>query len=330
MHSGVQRSIGVELNPDFLIADLAGEIRNGFFSLYPEKACIDCWYHVSTNIEKRLKREVHDETDFNRIKYDVHKLQLSQSQEVFQYAAELFIKKWKPQYSEFVKYFERQYVEQHNQWFEGVAYGVPSTNVAQESTHAKIKQTFTGNRRTSMAEMVRMCSDIVRNWSMDLKNIKPFATKPEISDQEMIDAYLWKKKEIDCIKGTCSDQSPDEVWWVPIDDTETLTLHTIRVMENMHYNHFKGFKNKAFKACKVTIRRPVEDYDLIALGTCRDFFKNLKCIHSLGVSMRLNLIHIPTRVKKAAKKKYEENIQLPGGRRKPGRTSNATPALMRQ
>lgn len=307
---------------------MAWEIRNAFLAVFADKGIINCWYHVSTNVEKRLKREVKAEIDFKRIKYDISQLQLSQSEEVFVYGATLFVKKWEKSYPDFTAYFKEQYVDKHNQWFEGVAYCVPSTNVAQESTHGKIKQTFTGNRRVSMSEMAKLCFEIARNWSLDLVNIKPFAIQPDITDQDSIEAYLWKKREIECIAAPCLDDSSDRSWWVPIDDKEKLTMATVRTIEEMRYKKFKGFKEHAFKACKVTIRTPPEDHIMYALGSCRSFFKHMKCVHTLGVSIRLGLQKVPTQIKKSAKQQFEKDIQLPGGRRKPGRTANATPALM--
>lgn len=171
-----------------------------------------------------------------------------------------------------------------------------------------------------MSEMAKLCFEIAKNWSLDLLNIKPFAIQPDITDQDLIDAYLWKKREIECIAAPCDDDSSDKSWWVPIDEKEKLTMATVRTIEEMRY--------KKFKACKVTIRTPHEDHIIFALGSCRNFFKHMKCVHTLGVSVRLGLQKVPTQIKKSAKQQFERDIQLPGGRRKPGRTANATPALL--
>lgn len=65
------------------------------------------------------------------------------------------------------------------------------------------------------------------------------------------------------------------------------------------------------------------------LFTLQQFYKNFKCVHSLGVAIRLKQLEVPRDIKLKAKKKLEAAVPLPAKNRGPGRPKNATPALTR-
>jgi hypothetical protein len=236
----------------YLLADLAYEIRNGFLNVFPDADIIDCNYHVQARIDKKLK-EIKDERQRKLLKRDICILQLCQSKEVFDNAANLFVVKWQAKQAIFVKYFKDTYIDKFCNWFEGNAMLAPSTNVAQESTHAKLKMTFTNHRRVSIQEMKVLAGEIVKNWSLDLKIEKPYQKKIVFTDREIIKGYLWAKKPIDVIKDpdeTVHVQSGNKsltVFWVCLDEKEKMTLEKINAVKDMDYESFDSFSKVNFQ-----------------------------------------------------------------------------------
>lgn len=237
-----------------ILSDLAHEIRNGFKRVFPEDSnTIDCNYHVQTNINKRLKIDVKDEKDRQKIKKDISILQLSQNEDVFKKGAQLLINKWKDKYSSFFIFFETQYVNKHSHWYEGLACLAPSTNVAQESTHAKIKMTFTNHRRVSMQEMKILSAEIIKNWSLDLKTEKPYEKKVTYSDQDIINAYLWAKQPVEIVKDpddsahVQTDTRSMTVFWVCAKEVEKASVQKINDIKMMNYDTFEAFSKINFQ-----------------------------------------------------------------------------------
>lgn len=177
-----------------LLADSAHEIRIGYLSAFPNGTIINCNFHVQKCIEKKGKELVKNEKLWSKILRDIKILQHSQDVEVFKKAAAFLIIKWEKRASSFVSFFKKNYIEQRSNWFEGVSMFAPSTNNAQEATHRVIKSTFTCNRRISVQEMKSLAGVMVKNWSLDLEKIKPFAEKVEQTVEELKEGYKWIKK----------------------------------------------------------------------------------------------------------------------------------------
>jgi hypothetical protein len=88
---------------------------------------------------------IKDKTTRLRIRHDIKAIQLSNSQSIFEIACELFLKKWRSATSvsesitDFLTYFEKNWVEKKASWFEGYAIGIPSQSNGIESSHKQMK-----------------------------------------------------------------------------------------------------------------------------------------------------------------------------------------------
>lgn len=303
---------------DTLLADCAFEIRNGFLLVFPDGWVINCNFHVQQNIQKRAKKDVKDDKNRNLMLSDIKMLQLSQSESVFEKASKLLIKKWNKTLPGFTKYFEENYVKQRSNWYEGIAMLSPSTNNTQESTNGKIKLLFTNKRRITMQEMKNLSADMIKSWSKDLEKEKPFAEKVTFTEQEIVEAYLWmKKKDLDIFNDPDEDENENEnadnsmtIYWVAAEGESALTSRTIRDIKEMNYTSFDSFKQKNFRAVKVIIHRPIEEQRSFGICTCKAFFKNFKCIHTLGIAIRMGDYHVSADVKQKAKQQFESSIPL--------------------
>lgn len=266
-----------------------------------------------------------------KILSDIATLQLSQCAKTFNKGAELFVKKWQNKSAPFVKYFHENYIQQRSNWFEGVAMLKPSTNNGQEATNGLIKRLFTHNMRLPMAEMKTKCATITREWSLNLKNDKPFAENVSYSDDEFAEAYIHAKKSINMIFDRQSSSQSAKSYWFPILPNEDLSENDIKIIKRLRYETFDEFKEMNFKACKVTITEPYENHRALGECNCKDFFKLYKCVHVPSTLIRLRHYKVSDEVKDLAKEKFEANIPLPGqGRkRKRGAPKKTTPALQK-
>lgn len=108
-----------------------------------------------------------------------------------------------------------------------------------------------------------------------------------------------------------------------------LTSRMIRDIVSLNFNSFEKFKEKNFRAHKVTIYETKENRSSIGTCTCKFFYKNFKCDHLLGTAMRLGNYKIDNVTKQKAKQIFEASAPLPGKARKPGRPKKVTSALQK-
>lgn len=313
------------------MSDSAWEIRNGFQSVWPDADLTNCFFHVSMNCDKKMKSKVHNEKDRKRLKSDIAMLQLSENEETFIKAAELFVKKWEGKYGEFTRYFHQQHVVTFGNWYEGKAFFSPSTNNALESRNGKVKQQWTNNKKLPLNEMMVVLEKMIHDWSMD-NHVKPFATKPDLKDDDIIDGYIFAKKDIPALADpdehevTDSEGNAGYVWFICRDEKEKVTNRAIRNFKSLNWNTFDKFKQTNFELLKVCV---LDDSVVTGTCTCRDFYKNFKCMHSLGLAIRMKKFIVARPLKLKAKEKIESTVPLPAKKRGPGRPKNATPALTR-
>lgn len=321
---------GQRFEPTKLLADAAWQIKNGFRRKWPDALILMCWYHVSVKVKERAKKDFTNEQVRKDLINDLRLLQLSQNKKVFLQASNLFLKKYKSSQS-FVDYFKAEWLVKNPNWYEGASGTNPSTQCAQESTHGKIKQTFTHNERLSMSEMKNLCGEIVSNFSLDLLNQKKYASSPDISSKEMQIGYEWAKSKQDIVRDPeDSDRGSTQTWWVSAKPSEKLTKPTINKVKKMTWTTFDAFKNTNFSAFKIEIQNETVENSIKVTCTCAEFLKNYKCVHSVGVSINQKFITVSQEVKTKYKEKIKENVNLPNNSgRQRGRPKKATPALVK-
>ncbi|CAM4842587.1 unnamed protein product [Rotaria magnacalcarata] len=128
-----------EIDPDFLIADGADAIRNAFQDVFGEKTMVMCWAHMRRNVVKKIESMV-KKSEQEDLVNDVESLQLAQDERIFIKASNLFVKKWSKKETNFIEYFQNEWLTTHNAWYEGVGHFTPSTNNALEATNNVIKK----------------------------------------------------------------------------------------------------------------------------------------------------------------------------------------------
>ena len=96
-------------------------------------------------------------------------MQLAPTTEIFNKAVYLFFKKWKKE-KKFLEYFQSEWVTCHSNWFEGVAYNVPSTNNCLEAFNSVIKKEVTFRERLPISRVLQTAKTTVENWWLEFDN----------------------------------------------------------------------------------------------------------------------------------------------------------------
>ncbi len=130
------------------MADASAAITNGFESTFGEDFIrLMCFFHVKKCVDSRIRHLKKE--DKNGLESDISLLQLAASPEGFKIASQLFLQKWSHigqtdvKMSDFLQYFETQWLNINPLWYEGAFPMGPSTNNGLESTNAVIKRDYT-------------------------------------------------------------------------------------------------------------------------------------------------------------------------------------------
>lgn len=109
-----------KFEPKTLIADGADAIRNGFYNTF-SSAVIDimCFAHVMRNIRRRV---FSSKSNKQLILDDVRKIQLASNENTFLLMTRMFCEKWMPVEPDFVRYFQKEWLGAHCNWYEGAAF----------------------------------------------------------------------------------------------------------------------------------------------------------------------------------------------------------------
>ncbi|RNA03118.1 hypothetical protein BpHYR1_015331, partial [Brachionus plicatilis] len=177
-------------NPEFLLADGAHSITNGFEKVFGENyKRIMCWAHAERAMERHLKI---DKDTKQKVLKDIFSLQLSFSDLKFKLGYKLLKEKWlinEPVkgIEEYFDYFEKEWINSSNfGWFEGLAPSYPSTNNALEATNKSIKDVHTFRERVPFSQFIERLKIILNRFSTDRLSLKKFKEEPDISE-------FWKK-----------------------------------------------------------------------------------------------------------------------------------------
>lgn len=161
---GVKAVTNEDLKVDKLIADMAKAITEGFVQSFgsTQFTRIHCFAHVMTNVEKQ-KFNTSDNKE--AIKADIRKLQLVHSKDLFELGWKFLAGKWKEKEAAFIDYFEKVYIADSCNWYEGVADKIPKTNNCLEVFHRLLKQQQLNYTRKPLDQFIPLALTIVRQRS---------------------------------------------------------------------------------------------------------------------------------------------------------------------
>lgn len=312
---GLHVVFNITIKPEFLIADAADGILRGFEKVFGYNFIrIMCWFHMRKNLIQHLPELSSNKKHQAGLLHDVDMLQLSQSDEVFDKAAELLMDKWKPVNEKFMEYFEKVWLIAHRYWYEGVAVNVPSTNNSVESTNRVVNDEHTFRERLDISRFRTVLFGMIEKWSLAYENgLKEIHKTSNIELKTWTAAYVWAKRNVPM---KVIETDVEKTFKIPSDPDKPDTIDRL-----CEWNSFDEFKILNFACHDVTFPMPyTKDNWREGKCTCSTFLKTFICEHVVGISLRMKFATAPDEAK---------SIPL-GQKRKRGRPALAKAALVLQ
>lgn len=195
LQRAVLEKFDVQIKPSYLIADAAKSIQNAFQQSFDGGSVVMCWFHTRKAVTSRMEKHIHSTPKRLEFINDLHKLQLSQSSEIFDAASELFVEKWMPESKELLDYFRNEWLIKNRNWYEGFAKRVPSTNNSLEAFNRVVKDEQTLRARMDLAQFRIKVFEMVRQWSVEyasgLNKVNNSWYNKDKDDELMLDLPMW-------------------------------------------------------------------------------------------------------------------------------------------
>lgn len=242
-------------------------------------------------------------------------MQLAQKRNIFDAAAELFLLKWKKFSIDLVKYFKKEWLIAHNNWFEGFRTKTPSTNNALEASNKVIKDEQTFRERFDLSQFRAVLFSMVEQWSVEYSTglNKINFDAPKVKLEIWTKGYNFARSNV---KITSKRSEDKIIYSIP------MSTDAIDGSENYaKWTTFEDFKHEAFAVVHTSYDYPVTAENWIYGDCdCADGFKIFVCEHLVGIALRLKVAFAPVEAK---------TIPI-GQKRKPGRPPKSKPALQHQ
>lgn len=192
---------------------------------------------------------------------------------------QLFLKKYKNKEQKFSKYFKREYVLKHGNWYECYALRTPSTNNAIEATNNVLKTQFTLREKLPLGRFNSLLLDIGSSYSTSYVSEKSIKDRPVISKKDWQSAFTWLDKKIVPLKNKTN--SKERCFYVPSTDYNEKLVGKLKISDvkkiqsTTTWSIFKDYLSNAFKIYDTRIN--MNDPILKSTCTCPSFlsFKNV-------------------------------------------------------
>jgi hypothetical protein len=184
LKTNISSVFSCSLQPDVLVCDASKAIQNAFVEIFGAEVTVRmCWAHAKRKIQARVEQVTRKEVQ-KQLLDDVDSLQAATDPEIFSLAAKAFLLKWHSE-TDFIKYFEEQWLIQNRNWYLGVNLGSPATNNALESFNRVIKDEHTLRERFPISRFLVVATEMVNHWSTQYSSTsaenRVFATTPTLA-----------------------------------------------------------------------------------------------------------------------------------------------------
>lgn len=231
-------------------------------------------------------------------------------------AAKLFLHKWKAVSPQLVEYFEKEWLLQNRNWYEGFRVKTPSTNNALESYNKCIKDEHTLRERLEFSQFRVVLFDMVKQWSIEYtSNLNSInIDTPSMNLNLWTAGYNFAKSNTKIKQNRTANQI---VYTIPVGN---ISDDDLTCDDSTKWKKFADFK-RSLDIVHTTFDYPVTANNWAhGFCDCSDGFKKYLCEHMVGIVLRLKVISAPAEAKA---------IPL-GQKRKRGRPAKAKKALERQ
>lgn len=300
-----------DVTPTTIVCDAAHAISNAFKTEFgAESTVIMCWAHMLRKVKQKLKTLIKEKELFDMVIKDIVSMQVISSPSNFEIARSLFKNKYESQ-TEFLIYFNMEWVTKNPNWYEGAMQHTPSTNNSLEATNRVIKDQFTLRERLFLGEFVTVLEQMIGQFSRRCKTDLKFSIEPTISAKVWTSTYEWLNLNPVLPKKHKSNGD------VTIEIVSTAGIKT--PILSSKWTNFDEYIKYYMSKWQVT-KMSGDKRWLKSLCSCPFKKKKFICKHVVGISVRMAEVFIPENAK---------NVIIPG-KRKPGRTAKAKKALILQ
>jgi len=260
----------------------------------------------------------------SKIRSDIIHLQLAKSQSEFDAAKLLWLKKWDSVDSakEFVQYFNLEYLKKYDGWFEGRALNSPSTNNCLEATNNVIKNEGTLRERLPLNRFIDVAKELIKEWSINRNpespNPKIFFQKPKLTLKLQTDSYNWARNNP---KIRTSTRNNLKSYFIsPSTNADLKPADVDKFLKASQRQSWRFFDTYVIYQSQLWFVQIESQQWENGSCTCPGFLKNYICKHLLGIAITEKYFQVQPEAK---------NVPI-GQKRKRGRPSKATKALLRQ
>lgn len=319
VQSKIKEYFSVNFQPIILISDAANAIRNAFYKIFPDATTdIMCFAHVLRNVDKQQFKSKNNK---KLIKEDIKLVQQAPDKKTFALMASLFCEKWKSIQADFIEYFQKQWLGDHANWYEGAATYTPSTNNAQEAVNGVIKSKITLRQRLPMNQFLSKMMDLIEDNSKGLYGgLKEFSKEPDIDSKTWASAILMQQESFTSFKmKPLMSHSQHLSFAVPSSKCHDPTIPSYKNLSQRKWTSFDEYVEYGFQQFYLVHLYPSEAWNRESSCTCTSFMKQYVCKHVIALALREGHTECPD---------TEEPMLLSNYRRHRGKAKKAQPALV--
>ncbi len=209
-------------------------------------------------------------------------LGLSFDDNIFEKGASLLLYKWRsdPDLYIFSNYFEHTWLGELKYWYEGAAYGCPSTNNGLESLNSKIKQQYTLRSKLPLSKFLGTMQDMLRDWSNKTAEAA-YQTFPHVNGETEKEGWKWIN---DLNKNSILHWYAHSYIVPSMKNKDYLSSLWLQEYSTLSWKDFDDFAKYLFAGRLVTLPMSC---------TCRSNLKTYVCKHAIGLSMHFGLYKMP-------------------------------------
>lgn len=312
----------MDVQPNYVMADAASEISNGFQSIFPyvkenEHSTLMCMFHVLKAVNTFKFR---DPASKDAVKMELKVLQLCGNPAVFVHVLQLFLTKWESTEPAFCDYFQREWVQKHPNWYAAANLLAPNTNNGAEGKNSTIKSVHTMRQRLVFTMFKETFTKMLMYWSAMYnreKEAKIFYTEVNISRNDWSKAASYAmdtdtKRKIFVHDGVYYVLSSEKM-----ESGELQIADGKSAADLFHSTAAATFEDYVQHQHQCVYQLKLNDDWKKSTCTCPYFMKHPMCKHILSVAMLRRRVLCPS----------EANPAALGQKPKRGRKSNAKGAL---
>lgn len=280
-----------EIKPQFLVADAAPAIRNGFIQSFgdPEKV-IMCFFHVMHNVNLATFK---NKANKDPVKEDLRKMQALTEEKFFDIASKLFIKKWISKESSFLKTFSVSFFRQNKNWFEGAALRIAKNNNGLESTNGKIKIHQTFWKKNPISSFKNRLLEIVEERSLDyLHGNAIFTHEVPLPEKELAKGIEYGESGKQFYEIKQHDGSAKYYVFSGPNDRFEITKKDVESYRSRDWSRIKSFDDFIKSVNDIyEINYPAEKEKFKdSTCTCPQFSKIFICKHIIALAQKFNVL----------------------------------------